>query len=99
MKFAELIPLLEMKAGRLVAQWLPNRCGSVRRHGSWRPYPATSDARGSSVGTLAINRFLRPICYQNYPDSLLPDALKDANPLNILRCVDGTSTYQAITTP
>ncbi|SEI24292.1 NADP-dependent aldehyde dehydrogenase [Pseudomonas asplenii] len=98
-EFAELIPLLEMKAGRLLLNGYPTGvevCDAMVHGG---PYPATSDARGSSVGTLAINRFLRPICYQNYPDSLLPDALKDANPLNILRCVDGTSTYQAITTP
>ncbi len=40
------------------------------------PYPATSDARGTSVGSLAIERFLRPVCYQNCPDALLPDALK-----------------------
>lgn len=56
------------------------------------PYPATSDARGTSVGTLAIDRFLRPVCYQNYPDEFLPDALKNANPLEILRLVNGTST-------
>ncbi len=40
------------------------------------PYPATSDARGTSVGSLAIERFLRPVCYQNCPEALLPDALK-----------------------
>lgn len=41
------------------------------------PYPATSDARGTSVGTLAIDRFLGPVCYQNHPQALLPEALRD----------------------
>jgi 2,5-dioxopentanoate dehydrogenase len=49
------------------------------------PFPATSDARSTSVGTAAIERFLRPVCYQNLADSLLPDALRDANPLDIKR--------------
>ena len=60
------------------------------------PYPATSDARGTSVGTLAIDRYLRPVCYQNYPQSLLPEALKDSNPLQILRLVNGEMTRNAI---
>jgi 2,5-dioxopentanoate dehydrogenase len=60
------------------------------------PYPATSDARGTSVGTLAIDRFLRPVCFQNYPDNLLPDALKNANPLGIQRLVDGRMSRQML---
>ncbi len=60
------------------------------------PYPATSDARGTSVGTLAIDRFLRPVCFQNYPDALLPEALKDGNPLGIQRLVDGKHTADAL---
>ncbi|MNJ73305.1 Alpha-ketoglutaric semialdehyde dehydrogenase [compost metagenome] len=60
------------------------------------PYPATSDARGTSVGSLAIDRFLRPVCYQNVPDALLPDALKDANPLGIQRLVDGQYSRQGL---
>ncbi len=48
------------------------------------------------MGTLAIERFLRPLCYQDYPDSLLPDALKNANPLGLLRLVDGRSTREAL---
>jgi NADP-dependent aldehyde dehydrogenase len=94
--FAQLIPLLEMKAGRLLLNGYPTGvevCDAMVHGG---PYPATSDARGSSVGTLAINRFLRPICFQNYPDNMLPDALKNANPLGILRLVDGTSTEEAL---
>ncbi|OOS31938.1 ketoglutarate semialdehyde dehydrogenase, partial [Acinetobacter baumannii] len=49
-----------------------------------------------SVGTLAIDRYLRPVCYQNYPQSLLPEALKDSNPLQILRLVNGEMTRNAI---
>ncbi|MNH46560.1 Alpha-ketoglutaric semialdehyde dehydrogenase [compost metagenome] len=60
------------------------------------PYPATSDARGTSVGTLAIDRFLRPVCFQNYPDALLPDALKNDNPLGIARLLDGVSSRKAV---
>ncbi|MEX5688126.1 hypothetical protein, partial [Pseudomonas silesiensis] len=51
---------------------------------------------GTSVGTLAIDRFLRPVCFQNYPDSLLPEALKNANPLGIQRLVDGQPTRDTL---
>ena len=51
--------------------------------------PATTDARSTSVGSAAILRFVRPVAYQNFPQQLLPDALKDNNPLNILRIVNG----------
>jgi len=94
--FAELVPLLEHKAGRLLINGYPTGvevCDAMVHGG---PYPATSDARGTSVGTLSINRFLRPICFQNYPDSLLPDALKDANPLGLMRLVDGVGTRDPI---
>lgn len=58
------------------------------QHGG--PYPATTDARFTSVGTAAILRFVRPICYQNAPSSCLPPALQDANPLGIRRLVNGS---------
>jgi NADP-dependent aldehyde dehydrogenase len=48
------------------------------------------------VGTLAIDRFLRPVCFQNYPDNLLPEPLKNANPLNIQRLVDGQPSRDAL---
>ena len=60
-------------------------------------YPATSDARGTSVGSLSIERWLRPICYQNVPDRLLPDALKNANPLGIVRLINGRDSREALT--
>lgn len=93
---AELTGLLEQKAGRLLLNGYPTGvevCDSMVHGG---PYPATSDARGTSVGSLAIDRFLRPVCYQNYPNEWLPDALKDANPLGIQRLVDGVYSREAL---
>lgn len=54
------------------------------------PFPATSDVRSTSVGTLAIERFLRPVCYQDLPDALLPQPLRPDNPWHLTRRVDGT---------
>ncbi|MFJ2689326.1 aldehyde dehydrogenase (NADP(+)) [Pseudomonas sp. NPDC087336] len=95
-QFSELTGLLEQKVGRILLNGYPpgvEVCDSMVHGG---PYPATSDARGTSVGTLAIDRFLRPVCFQNYPDGLLPDALKNANPLGIQRLVDGKPTRDAL---
>ncbi|HGM5579889.1 TPA: aldehyde dehydrogenase (NADP(+)) [Pseudomonas putida] len=85
----DLLALLEEKVGRVLVNGYPTgvEVSDAMVHGG--PYPATSDARGTSVGTLAIDRFLRPVCYQNLPDALLPEALKAANPLGINRLVDG----------
>ena len=91
-QFGGLTPLLEEKVGRILINGYPTGvevCDAMVHGG---PYPATSDARGTSVGTLAIDRFLRPVCFQNYPDSLLPEPLKNANPLGIQRLVDGQTT-------
>ena len=94
--FADLLPLLEMKAGRLLLNSYPTgvEVADAMVHGG--PYPATSDARGTSVGTAAIERFLRPVCYQNYPDALLPEPLRNANPLGLLRLVNGEQTRAAL---
>ncbi|KFJ90666.1 ketoglutarate semialdehyde dehydrogenase [Pseudomonas sp. 1-7] len=94
--FRDLLPLLEVKAGRVLLNGYPTGvevCDAMVHGG---PYPATSDARGTSVGTLAIHRFLRPVCYQNYPDEVLPEALQNANPLGIQRLVDGVYTRDAL---
>ncbi|MHC6227424.1 aldehyde dehydrogenase (NADP(+)) [Pseudomonas sp. X10] len=94
--FAALVPVLEQKAGRLLLNGYPTGvevCDAMVHGG---PYPATSDVRGTSVGSLAIARFLRPVCYQNYPDALLPEALQNANPLGINRLVDGVMTREAL---
>ncbi|HTY94534.1 MAG TPA: aldehyde dehydrogenase (NADP(+)) [Steroidobacteraceae bacterium] len=85
----QLLPSLERKAGRILANGWPTGvevCDAMVHGG---PYPATSDIRTTSVGALAMQRFLRPVCYQNFPDSLLPDALRTDNPLQLARRVDG----------
>ena len=84
-----LLPTLERKAGRLLVNGWPTGvevCDAMVHGG---PFPATSDARTTSVGSAAILRFLRPVCYQDFPDSLLPSALKQANPLHLRRLFDG----------
>jgi NADP-dependent aldehyde dehydrogenase len=87
--YKDLISVLERKAGRLIVNGFPTGvevCHSMVHGG---PFPATTDSRITSVGTLAINRFVRPVSYQNFPDELLPDELKNANPLEIWRMVNG----------
>ena len=86
---APLIPLLAEKAGRILANGWPTgvEVGHAMVHGG--PFPATSDARTTSVGALAIQRFLRPVCYQDLPDRLLPAALRNDNPWDVARRVDG----------
>ncbi|MNM59753.1 Alpha-ketoglutaric semialdehyde dehydrogenase [compost metagenome] len=94
-----LAQLLTRKAGRVLFNGYPTGvevCDAMIHGG---PYPATSDARGSSVGTLAIERFLRPVCLQNYPAALLPPALQDSNPLGLLRLVNGIYTRDPIHSP
>jgi NADP-dependent aldehyde dehydrogenase len=91
-----LVPVLEQKVGRILVNGYPTGvevCDAMVHGG---PYPATSDSRGTSVGTLAIDRFLRPVCYQNYPDALLPEALRNANPLGLQRLVNGEWSSQPI---
>jgi NADP-dependent aldehyde dehydrogenase len=55
------------------------------------PYPATSDPRSTSVGSAAIERYLRPVCYQDLPQALLPEAIRDGNPPRLPRLVDGVA--------
>ncbi|MBC8103945.1 MAG: aldehyde dehydrogenase (NADP(+)) [Cytophagales bacterium] len=88
-EYTELIRILEQKAGRLVINGYPTgvEVCSAMVHGG--PFPATTDCRTTSVGTLAIHRFTRPVCYQGFPAGLLPPELQDDNPLGIWRLVDG----------
>ncbi|WNO52358.1 aldehyde dehydrogenase (NADP(+)) [Stakelama saccharophila] len=87
----KLVPILERKAGRILANAWPTgvEVSYAMVHGG--PFPATSDPRTTSVGTAAIERFLRPVCYQDLPDALLPKAVKHDNPLHLPRIVDGES--------
>ncbi|MCC6725906.1 MAG: aldehyde dehydrogenase (NADP(+)) [Saprospiraceae bacterium] len=91
-EYRDLIDLLAQKAGRLIINGYPTgvEVSHAMVHGG--PFPATTDSRTTSVGTAAITRFSRPVCYQNFPQSLLPDELKDDNPLNIWRLWDGSWT-------
>ena len=88
-EFADLIAILENKVGRLVFNGFPTGVEVTHAMVHGGPYPSTSDGRSTSVGSQAIFRFARPVCYQGFPDSALTDALKDGNPLGIWRMVDG----------
>ncbi|MDQ9125066.1 aldehyde dehydrogenase (NADP(+)) [Serratia fonticola] len=96
---SELAQLLIHKAGRVLFNGYPTGVEVCEAMVHGGPYPATSDPRGTSVGTLAIERFLRPVCLQNYPAALLPPALQDSNPLNLLRLVNGEYTRAALHSP
>ncbi|MES2126159.1 MAG: aldehyde dehydrogenase (NADP(+)) [Pseudomonadota bacterium] len=87
-----LLPTLERKAGRVLFNGFPTgvEVAHAMVHGG--PFPSTSDSRSTSVGATAIDRFLRPVCYQNLPAYLLPAALQDTNPLGLARMQDGTLT-------
>jgi NADP-dependent aldehyde dehydrogenase len=90
---AELLPVLELKAGRILFNGWPTgvEVGHAMVHGG--PYPATSDSRTTSVGARAIERFLRPVCYQDVPDALLPSVIADGNPDGVWRRIDGQLTH------
>lgn len=84
----DLIPILEHRAGRIIANAWPTGVEVTHAMVHGGPFPATSDGRSTSVGTLAIGRFLRPVSYQDMPAALLPKALLDG-PSTVLRRVDG----------
>lgn len=82
---SSLVDALRQRAGRLIFNGWPTGvevCNSIVHGG---PFPATSDGRSSSVGTMAIFRFCRPVAWQNFPDASLPAELQNANPLGINR--------------
>jgi NADP-dependent aldehyde dehydrogenase len=91
-EYRDLIEILEQKAGRLVFNGFPTgvEVGHAIIHGG--PYPATSDGQSTSVGSQAIYRFARPVCFQNFPSAALPEELQDGNPLGIWRMKDGALT-------
>jgi alpha-ketoglutaric semialdehyde dehydrogenase len=84
-----LIAVLEQKAGRVLINGFPTgvEVSPAMNHGG--PSPATSDSHFTSVGTAALLRFARPVCYQNFPPTLLPPALQDSNPLGLMRLING----------
>ena len=86
----------QTKFGRLVWNQFPTgvRIGEATHHGG--PYPASFDGQGTAIGTRSICRFTRPTCYQNFPESLLPEELQSGNPRGIWRKVDGQLTRAAL---
>ncbi|MBX7495747.1 aldehyde dehydrogenase (NADP(+)) [Qipengyuania sp. 6B39] len=85
---ADLLPILEQRAGRIIANAWPTGVDVTHAMVHGGPFPATSDGRSTSVGTLAIDRFLRPLCYQDMPEDLLPPGLREVDS-NVWRRVDG----------
>jgi alpha-ketoglutaric semialdehyde dehydrogenase len=84
-----LLPALERKAGRVLVNGFPTGVEVTYAMVHGGPSPATSDSRVTSVGAMAIERWLRPVCYQDLPAALLPEALQDRNPLGLWRLVEG----------
>ena len=95
-EYAELISILETRVGRLVFNGFPTgvEVGQAMTHGG--PWPATTDARHTSVGTAAIFRFARPVTWQGFPQAMLEPELQDSNPLGIRRLIDGVSTTDPV---
>lgn len=92
----ELIEAVKNICGRFILNGVPTgvEVCLAMQHGG--PFPATTDSRFTSVGADGIKRFARPVAFQNWPDSLLPDELKNENPLNIWRTVNGELTKEPI---
>ena len=91
-----LIETFKEKVGRLIINGVPTGvevCASMLHGG---PFPASSDSRFSAVGIHSIQRWVRPVSYQDFPDTLLPDELKNNNPLKITRLVNGVNTKKSI---
>lgn len=84
-----MLPLLERKAGRILVNGFPTGVEVCHAMVHGGPYPATSNAMSTSVGSRAIERFLRPVCYQDLPPELLPLPLQEENPLGLWRLIDG----------
>jgi len=87
--YQDLVKILETKVGRVIFNGYPTGVEVVAAMVHGGPWPATSDGRSTSVGTRAIERFTRPVAWQNAPDAILPDELKETNPLAIRRMVEG----------
>lgn len=91
-EFRDLIDLLQKKVGRLIYNGFPTGvevCAAMHHGG---PYPATTASHWTAVGTAAIKRFARPICFQNFPQDALPLELQDRNYRGIWRTIDNQLT-------
>ncbi len=94
--FSDCIEVLTEKVGRLIYNSVPTGVEVCHAMVHGGPFPATTDARTTSVGAEAIKRFVRPVCFQDCPEEALPEALKEHNPLGIMRKVDGNYTRAGI---
>ena len=94
--FADCISQLTDKVGRVVYNSVPTGVEVTHAMVHGGPFPATTDARSTSVGSDAINRFVRPICLQDCPEEMLPVELKNDNSLHIMRKVNGVYTNESI---
>jgi len=95
-EFSELAEILRNKVGRIVFNGYPTGVEVCHAMVHGGPYPASTDGRSTSVGTQAIFRFARPVCYQDFPNAALPEELKNENPLGIWRMVDGQFTQEQL---
>jgi NADP-dependent aldehyde dehydrogenase len=92
----DLLAILERKAGRVLLNGFPTGvevCHAMQHGG---PYPASSDGRFTSVGTAALRRWVRPVCYQNFPGHALPAEVQNENPLGLLRLVNGHFSRESL---
>jgi len=94
--YLDLVQILETKVGRIIFNGFPTGVEVCHAMVHGGPYPATSDSRTTSVGTLAILRFARPVCFQGFPQQALPEELQDSNPLGIWRLLDGRLTREPL---
>jgi NADP-dependent aldehyde dehydrogenase len=92
----DVLDMLRDISGRLILNGVPTGVEVVHAMQHGGPYPATTMPNSTSVGMTAIQRWLRPVAYQNMPDALLPDALKNANPLTIWRIINNETTRAAV---
>jgi len=91
-QYGNIVDALKSRVGRIIFNGVPTGvevCPSMQHGG---PFPASTDSRFTSVGVSAIKRWVRPVSYQDWPQELLPDTLKDENPLGIIRLVNSTYT-------
>ena len=96
LEYCDLVGILERKAGRLIVNGYPTGVEVCHAMVHGGPFPATSDSRFTSVGSQAIYRWARPVCYQDFPDVSLPEELRNENPLAILRTINGTVTREPV---
>ena len=92
----QVLATVQQKAGRLLFKGVPTGVAVTPSMNHGGPFPASTDSRFTSVGTSSIERWLRPVCFQDCPRQLLPEALKDENPLQIFRSLNKQLTKSTV---